>query len=219
MTSTESFSGSKGPLILRSLVQTIVDNAALLSELDGAIGDGDHGVNMKKGFTLAAGRIGDTVDLAGGLEILGETLLVEIGGAMGPLYGSFFIEMAAAANASDIDAAIFAAMLDAGLSGVTELGGAHVGDKTIVDTLVPARDAYRAALAAGATFSVALRCMAAAAEAGSAATRHLVAKMGRASRLGERSRGSIDPGAASCALILVSLAGSMESCLQGPDRG
>jgi dihydroxyacetone kinase-like protein len=214
MTSMESFPGSKGSLILRSLVQTIQDNAALLSELDGAIGDGDHGVNMKKGFTLAAGRIGDKTDLAAGLEILGETLLTEIGGAMGPLYGTFFTEMAGAANAPQIDAVTFATMLDAGLSGVAELGGAQVGDKTMIDTLVPARDAYREALAAGADFSTALQRMAAAAELGSASTRHLVAKMGRASRLGERSRGSVDPGAASCALILTSLATSIESCLE-----
>ena len=219
MTFAESFPASMGPRILRSLVQTIQDNAAFLSELDGSIGDGDHGVNMSKGFTLAARRIGETTDLALGLNILGETLLTEIGGAMGPLYGTLFIEMGAVADGPQIDAAIFATMLDAGLSGVTELGGAQVGDKTIVDTLVPARDAYQQALAAGATFSAALRCMAAAAEAGSAATRNLVAKMGRASRLGERSRGSIDPGAASCALILASLAGSMESCLEGPNRG
>jgi dihydroxyacetone kinase-like protein len=220
----EYFSSAQGSHILQALVQTIRDNTALLSELDGAIGDGDHGVNMNKGFSLAAGRMGDSTDLATGLEIVGETLLTEIGGAMGPLYGTFFTEMAvAAAGVREIDATIFGAMLDAGLAGVADLGGAHVGDKTLIDTLVPARDAFIASMAAGADFRVALQRLVEAAERGKESTRDLVAQVGRASRLGERSRGAVDAGAASCCLILASLATSIEACLEtapierGPD--
>jgi phosphoenolpyruvate---glycerone phosphotransferase subunit DhaL len=210
----ESFPSAQGNFILKALIQTIRDNAGLLSELDGAIGDGDHGVNMGKGFTIAAGRIGDGTDFATGLDVIGDTLLNEIGGAMGPLYGVFFTEMAAAATErTEIDAEVFGAMLEAGLSGVMGLGGAHVGDKTLLDALVPARDAYWQSLLAVEGFSSALRCMAQAAEVGKEATRGLVARVGRASRLGERSRGAVDAGAASCALILSSLAQSIEECL------
>jgi phosphoenolpyruvate---glycerone phosphotransferase subunit DhaL len=216
----ESFPSAQGNFILKALIETIRNNAGLLSELDGAIGDGDHGVNMGKGFAIAAGRIGESTDFAMGLDVIGNTLLSDIGGAMGPLYGVFFTEMAAAAaQRTEIDARVFGTMLDAGLSGVMALGGAHVGDKTLLDALVPARDAYWQSLGAGESFSSALRCMTQAADDGKESTRDLVARVGRASRLGERSRGSVDPGAASCALILASLATSMAERLDtGPDR-
>ena len=209
----ESFPATEGPFIVLSLVHVIKDNARYLSELDGAIGDGDHGVNMAKGFALAATRVGETTDLAGGLRVVGETLLTDIGGAMGPLYGTFFVEMAREAQVPEIDARTFAAMLDAALAGVVDVGGTQVGDKTLVDTLTPACDAFREATAAGLGFRVALQRMVAGAERGRDSTRALVARVGRASRLGERSRGSVDPGAASCALILASMATAITACL------
>lgn len=211
----ESFQSSHGKTIVLSLVKAIQDNAAYLSEVDGAIGDGDHGINMNKGFTLTQTKIGDQdVDLSSGLDTLGNTLLTEIGGAMGPLYGTFFIEMAdASSGKAEIDRQTFGKMLDAALGAVQDLGSAQLGDKTLLDTLIPARNAYFEALAAGKSFAEALQVMAAAAEAGKEATRDMVAKIGRASRLGERSRGHLDAGATSCNLILQALASSMISLL------
>lgn len=200
--------------VVRDLVKTIQDNAAYLSELDGATGDGDHGINMSKGFTLALERLDAQADLSGSLATLGNTLLTEIGGAMGPLYGTLFIEMAAACRGkASVDAAVFGEMLHAGLLGVQDLGSAQIGDKTLMDTLIPADAAYATALSEGAGFADALERMAQAAEAGKESTRALVAKIGRASRLGERSRGHLDAGATSCFLILDSLAKSMIALL------
>ena len=137
---------------------------------------------------------------------------MEIGGAMGPLYGTFFEEMAAAcADVDTIDGTVVGAMLEAALEGVLDLGGAQVGDKTLIDTLVPAVAAYAAALDDGRPFDVALAQMADAAERGKESTRDLVARVGRASRLGERSRGALDAGATSCWLLLTAMAESMRS--------
>ncbi|MBK8023897.1 MAG: dihydroxyacetone kinase subunit L [Chloroflexi bacterium] len=210
----DSFPSTQGSVVIRNLVKTIQDNATYLSELDGATGDGDHGINMSKGFGLALERLDPQIDLATGLDLLGSTLLTEIGGAMGPLYGTLFIKMATTCQGkATIDAAIFGAMLHAGLLGVQDLGDAQVGDKTLIDTLAPAEAACAAAIAEGVSFTAALRRMAQAAEAGKESTRSLVAKIGRASRLGERSRGHLDAGATSCFLILDSLATSMITLL------
>jgi dihydroxyacetone kinase-like protein len=210
----ESFQSTQATSVIRHLVKTIQDNAAYLSELDGAIGDGDHGINMSKGFGLALDRIEAQVDFSSGLNVLGSTLLTEIGGAMGPLYGTFFIEMAKACrDKTTIDLTTFSDMLRAGLLGVEELGNAQVGDKTLIDTLVPAVEGYTAALTEGATFADALQRMAQAAETGKESTRDLVARIGRASRLGERTRGHLDAGATSCFLILNAMAASMIALL------
>lgn len=154
------------------------------------------------------------IDLSVGLDTLGTTLMMEIGGAMGPLYGALFIGMAAECQGQEqIDAALFGRMLQAARNAVSELGNAKVGDKTLMDTLIPAVEAYSAALAGGAAFDQALERMKAAAEAGKDSTHDLVAKIGRASRLGERSRGHLDAGATSCWLILRALAEAVQSAL------
>jgi phosphoenolpyruvate---glycerone phosphotransferase subunit DhaL len=204
----DSISTAAGAPVAAALVAVIRGHAAELSAIDGAIGDGDHGVNMSKGFTLAAARLGDgQVTVAEALDTIGSTLLTDVGGAMGPLYGTLFCEMAAVASAADrIDAATFARMLDAGVDAVLELGGAKVGDKTLIDVLVPARATLHDRLAAGDSFGVALAAMTAAAEEGRESTRDLVARVGRASRLGERSRGVLDAGAVSSALVIGCLA-------------
>ena len=218
MRARASFPAARGRAVVEALAAAIAANAARLSELDGAIGDGDHGVNMSKGFIRARSRLTPKTDLAGGLQILGDTLLTEIGGAMGPLYGTFFLEMSrVAAGAEEVDVSLFGKMLDAGVEGVLDLGGARVGDKTLVDVLVPARTAYRAAADAGAPFADALARMAEAAERGRDSTRELVARLGRASRLGERSRGPLDPGATSSALLLDAFAMSIRGLLD-PDE-
>ncbi len=211
----ESFAASAGAAVVDDLVRTIRDNAAGLSDIDGAIGDGDHGINMSKGFTLAAERLaGAPYDLATGLSTLGTVLLTEIGGAMGPLYGTFFREMAKPAKGQErIDGPLFQMMLQRATDAVVALGGAHLGDKTLLDTLAPALEALKSARASGKPFAEALAAMGEAAEQGKESTRDMVAKMGRASRLGERSRGVLDAGAASCALILRSLDRSMRTLL------
>jgi dihydroxyacetone kinase-like protein len=202
--------------LMQEVAAAVVENRAWLSELDGQIGDGDHGFNMAKGFGRAAERIGaaDTLDSA--LNTLSEVLIGEIGGSMGPLYGMMFSDMAdAVAGAEAIDAQTFGRMLHAGLDGVRAIGSADVGDKTLLDTLVPSVAAYDAALAQGGGFADALTAMTAAAETGRDSTRDMVARIGRASRLGERSRGVLDPGATSCCLILVTLADGVARRLDG----
>jgi len=203
--------------VVADLVEVINANRAYLSEIDGAIGDGDHGINMSKGFTAAGARLAGNppAGLAQALGVLGETLLNDVGGSMGPLYGTFFGAMSEALGGRELlDAAAFAAMLGAGLAGIEEIGGARVGDKTLLDALVPARNAFDAALAAGQPFGECLRRMASAAEAGKEGTRGMVARVGRASRLGERSRGALDAGATSCAIILQSMARTIGSALE-----
>jgi dihydroxyacetone kinase phosphoprotein-dependent L subunit len=200
-----------GGLVLE-LVLTIASNRAHLSEIDGATGDGDHGINMSKGFLAAAQKLAPLPPLGAALTVLGETLLDEVGGAMGPLYGVFFTRMGEVlGDRPELDGAIFSAMLAAGEAAVQELGGAEVGDKTLLDTLVPARATFDAAQRAGLSFAECLDQMAAAAERGRDSTRALVARIGRASRLGERSRGTLDAGATSCCLILE----AMSRWLQG----
>ncbi len=205
-----------GP-ILDAMVKAIVDQAPLLNELDGATGDGDHGVNMSKGFRRTGHKLAQApTGLGEGFGVLAETLLDEIGGSMGPLYGSFFLDMSTALRGrTTLDRDGFAAMLRAGVDAVIDLGEGQPGDKSLVDVLVPARDAFETAAARGETFAACLSAMDEAAERGRAATRDMVARIGRASRLGERSRGHVDAGATSCALLLHTLAEGLRARLDG----
>jgi len=203
-----NYPNSEGRRVVLALIDTIEENKAYLSELDGKIGDGDHGINMAKGFALTRSRLGDReVSLSEGLGLIGKTLMTEIGGAMGPIYGTLFVQMSLKSkDKPQTDAALFGAMLKAAREALYELGGAKVGDKTIMDTLIPAQESYQAAVDRGASLQKALEQMADAAEKGKESTVNLVAKIGRSSRLGERSRGVLDAGAASCALILQTFA-------------
>jgi dihydroxyacetone kinase-like protein len=216
MTTATSVPADEGARIATALVAAIRANAAELSRIDGAIGDGDHGVNMSKGFGLAADRLGSrAVSVSEALDIIGDTLLTDVGGSMGPLYGTFFEAMGAACAGVDrLDAVVVGRMLDAGADAVVEIGGAAVGDKTLVDVLVPAQNAFRTAAAGGADLAGALAAMTAAAERGRESTRDMVARVGRASRLGERSRGVLDAGATSCALILGTFADEVTAILK-----
>ncbi len=203
-----------GP-ILDDMVRAIVDNAALLNTLDGATGDGDHGVNMSKGFRRTGQKLAAAPQgLGEGFGTLAETLLDEIGGSMGPLYGSFFLDMSTFLRGrTTLDRDGFAAMLRAGVAAVVDLGEGKPGDKSLVDVLVPALDAYDAEAARDCSFSACLAAMDAAAERGFESTRDLAARIGRASRLGERSRGQLDAGAASCRLLLHALAEGLKAQL------
>jgi len=200
-TPATAFSGRE---LVLEIVNVIDENTAWLSEVDGAIGDGDHGVNMTKGFQLIKTRLGDDeVSMSQGLALIGKTLLTDIGGSMGPLYGTFFIQMSLASRDKDpADPQTFAAMIQGAIEGIADIGEAKVGDKTLMDVLVPAQEAYLTALAGGGNLGAALQEMAAGADRGRDSTKDLVAKLGRAARLGERSRGVLDAGACSCALIL-----------------
>ena len=192
--------------VLPDMIAAIVREQGFLSEIDGKIGDGDHGINMSKGFRLAGERLSGGAGLAQSFATLGDTLLSDIGGSMGPLYGTFFTEMADALDGAErIDAGRFAATLRAGVETVADLGGAKPGDKTLMDVLVPAQAAFDAALGRGEDFAACLGAMKEAAAAGLESTRDMVARIGRASRLGERSRGTLDAGAASCNLLLAAL--------------
>lgn len=203
----QTFDNASSGAIVLSMAERIVENRAYLSEIDGKIGDGDHGVNMAKGFGMAAERLkGKDVALAESLDTLGTVLMTEIGGSMGPLYGVMFTEFAEKIEGVEkIDAAAYSTMLHAGLEGIQSIGSAKVGDKTLIDTLVPAVEAFDKATADGKSFGEALEALVTAAEAGRDSTIDLVAKIGRASRLGERSLGVLDAGATSCAIILKEL--------------
>jgi dihydroxyacetone kinase-like protein len=199
---------AEGKPVLLKLVAAIQQNKDYLSEIDGLIGDGDHGMNMNKGFTMFGERIaGAQPSFTDGLEQLGNLLFSEIGGSMGPIYGTIFMDMAGAGEKfGEIDLQAFAAMVDAGLEGLCGIVDAKPGDKTLVDTLTPARDALKDAAASGKDFSAALQDMKAAAAKGRDSTKDMVAKFGRSSRLGERSRGVLDAGAVSCCVILTAMA-------------
>lgn len=202
-----SFKNADAGIIVDQLIKTIQEQRDYLSEIDGKIGDGDHGINMNKGFTMCEDKLkGKTYNLSEGLSILGETLLDDIGGSMGPLYGMLFDEMAMACeDAEEIDAEVFGEMVTNAVEGLQEISPAKVGDKSLIDTLVPAKEAFIAAKEEGKEFAQCLEAMNEAAEKGWQSTKDFVAKIGRASRLGERSRGVLDAGATSCYFIVTGI--------------
>jgi len=208
----QRFSNQQGKAVIDAIIKVIQDNTAFLSEIDGAIGDGDHGVNMNKGASLAKERMADQpVDLTTGLKIISDVMMNEIGGSMGPLYGLFFRQMfRITRNKEFIDGEIFKEMLTQALSSIKDLGGAKVGDKTLLDTLEPAVTAFSEQFDKEQNFFSALEAMKIAAEKGKDSTVDLVAKVGRSSRLGERSRGVLDAGATSCWLILRTMADTIK---------
>ncbi|CUR54949.1 dihydroxyacetone kinase, C-terminal domain [metagenome] len=179
-----------------------------LTELDSAIGDADHGTNLTRGMDAVMVALeappGTAQEL---LKSIGMTLVGSVGGASGPLYGTFFLRAAASVGAVDtVEPAGVVAMLRAGLEGIVARGKAELGDKTMYDALSPALDALAAAVESGDDLAAGLRSAAEAAASGRDATAPLLALKGRASYLGERSIGHIDPGAASATLLLESLA-------------
>ena len=215
---------------IRGFAGLVAANRELLTQLDSAIGDADHGVNMDRGMTAVVAAL-DSVQPASAaalgpappasaaalLKQVGMTLVSTVGGASGPLYGTFFLRMATAAGdvtaatgtGAALDGPAFAKALRAGLEGVVARGKAEAGDKTMYDALAPAVDALDDALAAGAPLGEALRRATRAAEAGRDATIPMRARKGRASYLGERSVGHQDPGATSSALLIAAAAAAV----------
>jgi phosphoenolpyruvate---glycerone phosphotransferase subunit DhaL len=190
---------------LKAYASTIAENKEHLTRLDSAIGDADHGINMDRGMSAALAKLDglENGDVGTLLKTVGMALISSVGGAGGPLYGTLFLHMGTAtAGKNELEPDDWRAAVEAALAGVQMRGKAEPGDKTMVDALMPGKDALAEALSEGADFADALRRSAVAAEEGMRATVPLVAKKGRASYLGERSAGHQDPGATSSYLLL-----------------
>jgi dihydroxyacetone kinase-like protein len=188
-------------------------NREYLTRLDSDIGDADHGSNMDRGFKKVVEKLPTVADKDIGniLKTVGMTLISSVGGASGPLYGTFYMRSGmAAANKEELNAEDVVELLQAGVDGIIQRGRAQVGDKTMVDALTPAMEALRAAVADGKDSLDAIRAAVAAAEQGMKDTTPLQARKGRASYLGERSIGHQDPGATSSYLILNALLETLE---------
>ena len=182
----------------------IAEQRDYLVDLDRAIGDGDHGENMDRGFKAALEALGQgqPASVAEVLKTVAKTLMSTVGGAAGPLYGTAFLRASKAAGDGELDGAGVAAVIAGALEGIQARGKATTGEKTMVDAWTPALEAARAAAGSGSGAAAVFEAAATAAEAGAAATEPLRATKGRASYLGERSIGHLDPGAVSTSLIL-----------------
>lgn len=182
----------------------IAEQRDYLVDLDRAIGDGDHGENMDRGFKAALEALGQgqPASVAEVLKTVAKTLMSTVGGAAGPLYGTAFLRASKAAGDGELDGAGVAAVIAGALEGIQARGKATTGEKTMVDAWTPALEAARAAAGSGGDGAAVFEAAATAAEAGAAATEPMRATKGRASYLGERSIGHLDPGAVSTSLIL-----------------
>ena len=182
----------------------VAEQRDYLVDLDRAIGDGDHGENMDRGFKAAVEALGQAqpASVAEVLKTVAKTLMSTVGGAAGPLYGTAFLRASKAAGDGDLDGAGVAAVIAGALDGIQARGKATTGEKTMVDAWTPALEAARAAAESGSDPAAVLEAAATAAEAGAAATEPMRATKGRASYLGERSIGHLDPGTVSTSLIL-----------------
>lgn len=190
---------------IKAYSQVIVENKDYLTDLDSAIGDADHGANMHRGFQAVLAKLPavEDKDIGTIIKTVGMTLLSTVGGAGGPLYGTFFIQAGTKLQGKmELTLTDWAAALEAGTIGVVNIGKASVGDKTMVDALTPAVQALNGTAGQDLSMSEALKKSAKAAEEGMRDTIPLVARKGRASYLGERSAGHQDPGATSSFLLL-----------------
>jgi phosphoenolpyruvate---glycerone phosphotransferase subunit DhaL len=199
---------------LRRFHDLVIKNQTELTELDAAIGDADHGINMARGMKTVLEKL-DAEHQAHANDLfktVAMSLVTSVGGASGPLYGTFFLRFASAAGpAIELDADALHMALGAGLAGVVERGKAQAGDKTMVDALSPALDAMEAVIKNGGDLAASVAAAYDAAIAGRDATVPMIARKGRASYLGERSAGHMDPGAASVALLFDALAAELGS--------
>ncbi|MDT2397789.1 dihydroxyacetone kinase subunit DhaL [Enterococcus avium] len=211
----QSFTNEAGLTVVIKVIETIKSNREYLSEVDSVGGDGDHGINMNKGFTMAEKEIEGQaqVNMSEGFKIISGVLVNKIGGSMGPLYGSFFRGLSVASKKEvEINKEVFGAMLEKAYQNIAMLTEAKIGDKTLMDVLIPAVETYRAQVTAS-SFADCLEEMLKAAEAGLESTKQMTAKVGRASRIGDRSLGHQDAGATSCYLMLKALAEGIKELL------
>lgn len=206
---------------LQNLAGVLTENKEYLTELDSAIGDADHGINMKRGFDKVMDKLPSVADKDIGsiLKTTGMTLISSVGGASGPLYGTFFMRSGMAAAAKEkLTGQDLMELLQAGVEGIIQRGRAQPGDKTMVDAWLPALDALKSELAEDGETVAALRSAVSAAEQGMKDTIPMQAKKGRASYLGERSIGHQDPGATSSYLMLKTLLDTLDENEAGTDE-
>ena len=199
---------------LRRFRLLVDEHQTELTELDSVIGDADHGANMARGMAAVVAKLDaeSSANIAELFKTVGMTLVTSVGGASGPLYGTFFLRFGMSAGpVPALDPGALGAALRAGLDGIVARGKAELGDKTMFDALAPAVDAWDASVTGGGSAADASVAALAAAEGGRDATIPLVARKGRASYLGERSAGHLDPGAASSTLLLSALADSLRA--------
>jgi dihydroxyacetone kinase-like protein len=194
---------------IQRIAELMRQNRDYLTQLDAAIGDADHGANMDRGFQVAVQKLGNEPpnDIGAIFRTVGMALLSSVGGAAGPLYGTFFLELGKQhAGRTTVSAQEWATALRTAVATAAARGQAQVGDKTMIDALAPAVEELERALAEGVSLAAAMQRAAAAAAEGMRATIPLQARRGRASYLGERSVGHQDPGATSSALLLTAAA-------------
>ena len=193
---------------LQTVAVVLEQQKDYLTELDAAIGDADHGINMNRGFQKVVTQLPNVADkdISNILKTVSMTLISSVGGASGPLYGTLFLRASTAVSGkSELTDEDMVTLLQAAVDGIVQRGKANLGDKTMLDTLSPALDAFKQAVAEGLSTQEALKQAVAAAEEGMKSTIPLVAKKGRASYLGDRSSGHVDPGATSAYLMLKTL--------------
>jgi dihydroxyacetone kinase-like protein len=209
---SDSLSHAWAEAWIRAAQAVLAEHRMELIDLDRAIGDGDHGENMDRGFKAVVAKLdeGGITDVQGVLKLVASTLMTKVGCAAGPLYGTAFLR-AAKATEGDLDADGVVALIEGALDGIVSRGKATTGEKTMVDAWTPALEAAKAAAASGASAAATLRAAADAAAKGAEATIPLQATKGRASYLGERSIGHQDPGATSTAYILGAAADTAEA--------
>ncbi len=197
------FSNIEGKKIVLDIIYAIQENRDYLSEIDGAIGDGDHGINMNKGATLALPEVEEAKNLTDSLGILAKVLMNKIGGSMGPLYGSIFMGMQEATlNKNQIDGEVIRDMLNIAYENIQMISNAKPNDKTLVDVLDPSINTYNKIYDETKDVVKALNACSEAGKQGMLSTINMQAKLGRASRLGEKSIGHQDAGATSCYIII-----------------
>jgi dihydroxyacetone kinase-like protein len=192
----------------------IRESESLLTELDSAIGDGDHGINMRRGANAVTEKLDALTlgDLSGQLRVISMTMMSSVGGASGPLYGAFFLQSShATLHKSELGLGDLTSAMEAGYRGVVQLGKAEVGDKTMVDTLAAAVRSLRASCTRYEPLPAALKACRKAAQLAAQGTIPMLARKGRASQLGDRSVGIQDPGATSASLLVDALAAAVSS--------
>ena len=189
---------------LKAIGEKIIANKDFLTDLDREIGDADHGVNMARGFAAVIEKVPeDEADIGASLKKAGMTLLSTVGGASGPLYGTAYMEAGKVlAGKTSITAEDFTAGLEAAIAGIQKRGKAEKGEKTMLDALIPAYEAFNGAIDAGKDINLALNAACEAANEGVEFTKTIAATKGRASYLGDRSIGHQDPGATSATFTL-----------------
>ena len=205
---SQYFSNTDGAVIITNMIEAIYENKQHLSDIDGLIGDGDHGINMNKGFQLCKDQLAAKPgNLAYSAGVLSKILMMKIGGSMGPLYGKLYSGFSKSLeNKEQIGISEMQEALNNMLAAIQKISPAVLGDKTLMDTLIPSVTAFNKAVEDSQDFSTALIAMKKAAQEGRDSTKDMIAQLGRASRLGERSRGVLDAGSCSCCLLLETLA-------------